>query len=122
MARRLLSSIALSFVELPLSFERIMSRSSVSLMHSSRLNSSRWIHTRRMSICHAVDGLKRIRAESSVEEALEVGSSMLGKRLPDTVHSMLIEKLSANWYVNAQDIADMSDEESLSMGVTLRLK
>jgi hypothetical protein len=122
MARRLLSSIALSFVELPLSFERIMSRSSVSLMHSSRLNSSRWIHTRRMSICHAVDGLKRIRAESSVEEALEVGSSLLGKRLPDTVHSLLIEKLSANWYVNAQDIADMSDEESLSMGVPLRLK
>lgn len=121
MARRLLSSVAISFAQLPLSFERIMSRPSVSLAHSNHLNSSRGIHTRRMGICHAIDQ-KRIRAESSVEEALEVGSSLLGRRLPDTVHNQLVEKLSANWYVNAQDIADMSDEESLSMGVPLRLK
>ena len=121
MTRRLLSSVVQSCFELPLSFERIMSRLPVTSVHVSSFYPSRWNHSRILHVCCAEDQQK-IRAESSIDEALQIGSSLLGRHLPDTVHTQLVEKLSANWYVNARDLAEMSDEESISMGFPLRLK
>lgn len=121
MTRRLLSSVVQSCFELPLSFERIMSRLPVTSVHVSSFYPSRWNHSRILHVCCAEDQQK-IRAESSIDEALQIGSSLLGRPFPEKVQTQLVEKLSANWYVNARDLAEMSDEESISMGFPLRLK
>ena len=63
-----------------------------------------------------------LRPDADVEQAIRVGSGLAGRDLPSTVVDELCNKLKANWYVSARDIADMSEEESISMGFPLRLK
>lgn len=99
----------------------VLLRSHGTSVDFSPLSLQRWNNSRRYLSCCAIDP-KKIRAESSIDEALQVGSSLLGRSLSEMAHNQLLEKLSANWYVNARDIAEMSDEESISMGVPLRLK
>lgn len=63
-----------------------------------------------------------IKPDDGVEQAIQVGSRLLGRNLPEQVHNDLVNTLSQNWFVSAKDIAEMSDEESLSLGLPLRLK
>lgn len=79
-------------------------------------------HSRHIS-CNSMSQRKyEIYPDTSIDEAVRVGSGLLGRSLPQNVQDQLLEKLSTNWYLNAKDIAEMSDEESISIGFPLRLK
>lgn len=63
-----------------------------------------------------------IHPDDGVESAISVASSVLGKTLSFESKQALVQKLTDNWYTRAKDIADMSEEESISLGFPLRLK
>ena len=60
--------------------------------------------------------------DADIEEAIRVGSRLAGRDLPTALLAELTTKLKANWYENARDISLMSDDESISIGLPLKLK
>ena len=60
--------------------------------------------------------------DADIEEAIRVGSRLAGRDLPTALLAELTTKLKANWYANARDISLMSDDESISIGLPLKLK
>lgn len=60
--------------------------------------------------------------DADIEHAIRVGSGIAGRQLEERHVQELCQKLAANWYVSARDIAEMSEDESVSLGFPLRLK
>lgn len=63
-----------------------------------------------------------IHPDDSIEVAIKVGCARLQRNLPPEVEDRLISSLTSNWYTSAKDIASMSEEESISVGLPLRLR
>lgn len=72
--------------------------------------------------CTTISCSALIHPDDGVESAISVASSVLGKTLSFESKQALVQKLTDNWYTSAKDIADMSEEESISLGFPLRLK
>lgn len=72
--------------------------------------------------CTSISCSSLIHPDDGVESAISVASSVLGKTLSLESKQALVQKLTDNWYTSAKDIADMSEEESISLGFPLRLK
>ena len=63
----------------------------------------------------------KIHREDSVEDAVRKACRLLGRSFSNDVQEV-VGRLEANWYSRAKDVACMSDDESLALGLPLRLK